>query len=171
MIKKLLGAGLITGSIILTGCSTTSDLFVSAVNGAYIVEVNGGLIQTIQKADLTESEQTRLFLAKSKFEDAVNDFKGYEQDPLKFANDIISLKIKWEILKDVYGQDIYNIADTHFNEYTLDEQQALKDAHASLLAIADQIDKLVLRLDYAEAASSIGQFSSTVAKLYFLKGV
>ena len=170
MMKKTLATISITSSLVLSGCAATDDLFISAINGAYVVELNGGFIDTIQKADLTEQEETRLFLAKAKFESLLDEMKAYSKDPLSFVADIHTFESRYNIYKSVYEKDLYGVAEAHFDEYSVDEQSALEDAHQSLLEASLEIDKAIKSANYQESMNALGKYARTIAQIYFLKG-
>lgn len=170
MLKQTLGAGLIAGCLILSGCATTDDLFISAVNGAYVVEFNGGLIDTIQKAGLTEQEETRLFLAKAKFESLLDEMKAYSKDPLSFVADIHTFESRYSVYKSVYEKDLYGVAEAHFDEYSVDEQKALEDAHKGLSEASLVIEDAIKSASYQDSMNALGKYARTIAQIYFLKG-
>lgn len=171
MIKQTLATILVAGSLILTGCAATDNLFISAVNGAYVVEINGGLIDTIQKVDLTEQEETQLFLAKAKFESLLDEMKAYSKDPLSFVADIHTFESRYNIYKSVYEKDLYGVAENHFDEYSLDEQKALEDAHKGLSEASLVIEDAIKSANYQDSMNALCKYARTIAQIYFLKGV
>lgn len=165
--KKLIATAILATT--LTACSSTSsNLFVSAVNGAYVVEQNGSLINTILKAELTADERFRVLQAQEQFKQLLEDAKKYEDKPLEFASDILSFKVKFNRYVQIYQDNLYNVAAAHWDEYNLDEQQAFGDTHKQLSIVHDTVDGYLNSLEYQKAMVNIGQYAGTVVKLYTL---
>lgn len=170
MIKKLLSVGLIASSILATGCATTDDLFISTVNGAYVIELNGSLLNTIKNTNLTPEETVKLSIAEDKTEQLLEDVKNYTDNHSTLLTDIPIYKSKYLAYKKIYEENVYQVALNHKNDFTVDELKALEDTHKILAQISEELEGYLDSLNYQASANTLGKYARTIAQIYFLKG-
>ena len=146
-------------ALIVSGCSTLGDLFVSGTNAAYVVDVNGGSVSTmILKADLTDAEVDKVVSARDTIKSLRDKFSKIEPENL------LLLQIDYFKAKDAY-LDVYDVVVDHKNEYTDDEWQAFEDAHKVALSLDESISRYILQSDMNGSANQLLLYLTSAAKL------
>jgi len=146
-------------ALLVSGCSTLGDLFVSGTNAAYVVDVNGGSVSTmILKADLTDAEVDKVVSARDTIKSLRDKFFKIEPENL------LLLQIDYFKAKDAY-LDVYEVVVSHKNEYTADEWQAFEDAHKVALSLDESVSRYILQSDMNGSANQLLLYLTSAAKL------
>lgn len=155
MKKLLLGAALVA----LTGCASVGEVFVNGTNAAYALDQNGGSVEAlILKADLTDAEVKTVIDARETISDLREKFRNVEP-----AN-LLLLHIDYYQAKSAY-ESVYSVVVAHESEYTSDEWQAFKSAHAAAAKLDEAVNDYILNSKASEAASMTLQYLNAAAKL------
>ncbi|MGB2063549.1 MAG: hypothetical protein ACPHUL_00240 [Marinomonas gallaica] len=156
MLKKLLlGAAVVA----LSGCATVGEVFVNGTNAAYVLDQNGGSVEAlILKADLTDAEIKTVIDARETISDLREKFRNVEP-----AN-LLLLHTDYYQAKSAY-EAVYSVVVAHESEYTAEEWQAFKDAHAAAVKLDDAVNDYILSSKTSEAANMTLQYLNAAAKL------
>jgi len=149
-------------ALLVSGCSTLGDLFVSGTNAAYVVDINGGSVSNmILKANLTDSEVKKVVSARDTIKSLRDKFSRIEPENL------LLLQIDYFKARDAY-LDVYDVVVAHKNEYTPDEWQAFEDAHKVALSLDESVNRYILQSDINGSANQLMLYLTSAAKLAFL---
>lgn len=156
MIKSIASVILITS---LTGCASLGDVFISGSNAAYVMDQNGQSVSNlILKADLSADELATVQEAQKTI---INLREGF-RDVQPF--NLLTLHIDYLKAKTAYGS-VYDVVVAHKSEYTQDEWQLFKNAHATALSLDAAVNEYILDSDKANAANMALQYLNAAAKL------
>lgn len=156
MLKSIASVFLVTS---LTGCSSLGDVFISGSNAAYVMDQNGQSVSNlILKADLSANELATVQDAQTTIVSLREGFRDVQP-----AN-LLTLHIDYLKAKTAY-ESVYDVVVAHKSEYTDDEWQLFKDAHATALDLDAAVNEYILDSDKANSANTALKYLNAAAKL------
>jgi len=149
-------------ALLVSGCSTLGNLFVSGTNTAYVIDVNGGSVSNmVLKANLTDSEVKKVVSARVAIKELRDKFSSVT------PNNLLYLQVDYFKAREAY-LDIYKVVTAHKAEYTLDEWKAFEDAHKVAVSLDESVNRYILQSDINGSTSQLVMYLTSAAKLAFL---
>lgn len=167
MIKKLLGAGLIAGSLVLSGCSSNPATVVLAIADVSEQVESGSIITKLKLKTMAEKELSIIATNLQTLLRIQEKYKGLEDNPQQLITNITTLSTDQLLAENAYRK-IYQVASNHWDEYSLLDKWKLEQFDESANVINDEVKAFIKAVELKEAAKTIYQLSSTTARVLTL---